>query len=303
MANILPEVWTALVTPFDSTGKIDFGATARLLALQAEGGVTGVVISGTTGESPTLSDVEKLELVKFARKELPNSIRVMAGTGSNDTAHNIRLSQAAGEAGADSLLIVTPPYNKPSPAGLHRHFSEIASKSKLPICLYHVPGRTGQLLAPGAIAKLTEVPGIKWVKEASGDLTLFGRAALLSKATFLSGDDFTYLPSLTIGGRGVISVLTNVFPKAFVAMGNYLFSGEVQRAERIHKILLPFIDALFCESNPGPVKAALNMANLCKNVVRMPLAEVTPESFQLIRNQYDEAKSHLRGLGLLEKVH
>jgi 4-hydroxy-tetrahydrodipicolinate synthase len=301
--NMPAQVYTAIITPFKNDGSVDFEAFEKLLALQIEGQVTGVVVSGTTGEAPTLSDQEKLDLIRVARRVLPKQMHVMAGTGSNDTASNIRLSLQAREAGADSLLIVTPPYNKPSLQGLTKHFAAIAEATALPVCLYHVPGRTGQLLSASSIAALTQIPGIKWVKEASGDLGLFGRACLLSKADFLSGDDFTYLPSLAIGGRGVISVLTNVFPKAFVQMGKLFFAGDIQKAKQVHQVLFDFIDRLFCESNPSPVKAALHVAGFCQNVLRSPLAEVTPENYRVVANSYQETRGNLAKLSLLESLH
>jgi 4-hydroxy-tetrahydrodipicolinate synthase len=297
------QVYTAIITPFKTDGTLDFDGFEKLLALQIEAEVTGVVVSGTTGEAPTLTDQEKLDLIRSARRILPKHMHVMAGTGSNDTISNIRLSLEAREAGADSLLIVTPPYNKPSIQGLTKHFRAIAEATALPVCLYHVPGRTGQLLTAASIATLTQIPGMKWVKEASGDLGLFGRACLQSKAEFLSGDDFTYLPSLAIGGCGVISVVTNVFPKAFVQMGRLFLAGEIHKAKQIHQVLFDFVDRLFCESNPSPVKAALHAAGFCQNVLRSPLAEVTAENYRVIEKSYRDTCASLSKLSLLEKMH
>ena len=191
-------IYTAIITPFNNDETIDYESFRKLLKKQAEAKVNGVVVFGTTGESPTLDDSEKLELIKVARNELPSEIKVMAGTGSNNTKKTIELSKQAVKAGADSLLIVTPPYNKPNDEGMYNHFSLIATELKTPICLYHVPGRTGQLLTADQMAKLSEIEEIVAIKEASADLALFTETAIKSDALALTGDDPTYLASLLL---------------------------------------------------------------------------------------------------------
>jgi 4-hydroxy-tetrahydrodipicolinate synthase len=215
-------VWTAIATPFLENGSIDWPAFEKHLAQQASGGVNGIVISGTTGESPTLTVQEKISLVRKARALLPGTIRIMAGSGGNNTAQSVELSKLCVDAGADSLLIVTPPYNKPSPAGLKLHFQTIADAVDVPLCLYHVPGRTGQSLSAGIIASLTSINRVLAVKEASGDLALYGRVVCQSKADVLSGDDPTYLASLAVGGQGVIKY----FPRRHGAINNGLQKSE-----------------------------------------------------------------------------
>lgn len=293
-------VWTAIATPFTVTGELDIKSFERLLQIQAEAKVTGVVVSGTTGESPTLSVQEKIALIRKARVVLPKSIRVMAGTGGNDTNQTVELSKLAVDAGADSLLIVTPPYNKPSPTGLIAHFTAISNAVPVELCLYHVPGRTAQLLSPDLIGRICLIPRVKAVKEASGDVALFSRAFLAApKASFLSGDDPTYLPSLSIGGSGVISVISNVYPKALVAMTNAFKEGHVLRAQQIHEILLPAIDAMFVEANPCPLKAALHSRTIAHNVLRLPLVPVVQENYQLILSILNHTDSRLKAIEAL----
>jgi len=291
-------VWTAIATPFLDSGAIDWASFEKHLTQQSAGGVSGIVISGTTGESPTLTVQEKISLVRKARAILPASVRIMAGSGGNNSAQSVELSRLCVEAGADSLLIVTPPYNKPSIAGLRLHYQTISESVNVPLCLYHVPGRTGQNLSASSLAGLTTIPRVGAVKEASGDLALYGRLVCQSKADILSGDDPTYLASLAVGGRGVISVVSNIFPNAMVQLTKAHQSNQNDRALVIHKILLPAIDILFCESNPGPLKAALNIFGLGGNTLRAPLAPVTEENFKLIKSTLEKARSELAALSL-----
>jgi 4-hydroxy-tetrahydrodipicolinate synthase len=289
-------VWTAIATPFADGGAIDWSAFEKHLAQQAKGGVSGVVISGTTGEAPTLTVQEKISLVRKARALLPANVRVMAGSGGNSTAQSIELSKLCVEAGADSLLIVTPPYNKPNLAGLKLHYQMIADSVSVPLCLYHVPGRTAQSLSSQAISTLTGIKNVTAVKEASGDIALYSRVVNSSKADILSGDDPTYLASLAVGGTGVISVVSNIFPEAMVALTNAFAAQKNDRALAIHKVLLPAIDVLFCETNPCPLKAALEIAGLGRNILRAPLAPVTDENYSLIKKTIQVASDQLRSI-------
>jgi 4-hydroxy-tetrahydrodipicolinate synthase len=295
-SNKFSGVWTAIATPFMDGGAIDWSYFEKHLAQQAEGGVSGVVISGTTGEAPTLSVQEKISLVRKARAFLPPHIRVMAGSGGNNTLQSIELSKLCVDAGADSLLIVTPPYNKPSLAGLKLHFQMIAESVEVPLCLYHVPGRTAQLLTASAIATLTTIKNVVAVKEASGDVALYSRVVNSSKADILSGDDPTYLASLAVGGQGVISVVSNIFPRAMVELTAAYKSGATLRALEIHKALMPMIDILFCETNPCPLKAALEIESLGKNILRAPLAPVTPENYVLIKQTINSTRANLKAI-------
>lgn len=291
-------VWTAIATPFSDSGAIDWNSFEKHLAHQTSGGVSGIVISGTTGESPTLTVQEKISLVRKARALLPSSVRVMAGSGGNNTAQSIELSKLCVDAGADSLLIVTPPYNKPSLSGLKLHYQMIADSVNVPLCLYHVPGRTAQSLSHSAIATLTGIKNVMAVKEASGDIALYSRVVNATKASILSGDDPTYLASLSVGGAGVISVVSNVFPEAMVALTKAFMTQQNAQALAIHKALLPAIDVLFCETNPCPLKAALEIFGFGKNVLRAPLAPVSDENYSLIKRTLLATKDELKNIGL-----
>jgi 4-hydroxy-tetrahydrodipicolinate synthase len=292
-------VHTAIVTPFGKDGQIDWAAFDKLLEMQAKAEVDGVIISGTTGETPTLTVDEKVSLFRRARAFLPPSVQVMAGTGGNDTRSSIELSKLAQDAGVNSLLVVTPPYNKPSREGLRAHYEAIGSATRIPICLYHVPGRTAQKLSPEDLAYLCEVPQVTCVKEASADLFLFSKALLLSKADYLSGDDFTYLPSLAVGGKGVISVVTNIFPRAFVMMTRKFLSKDVQGALDIHNALLPLTEGLFSEASPSPTKDILAHRGIIQNVLRLPLVPVQTATHERLLRLYKDASEQLEDLGVL----
>lgn len=290
-------VWTALATPFRTDLEIDWDAFEKLLKLQESAGITGIVISGTTGESPTLTVQEKLSLIRKARATLGPNVRIMAGTGDSNTQQSIELSRLAQDAGADSLLVVTPPYNKPSTAGLINHYKMITSAVKIPVCLYHVPGRTAHFLSVEALAAVCQAANIKSVKEASGDVAFFSRAAIKTAIPFLSGDDPTYLASLAVGGRGVISVVSNIFPKAMVDLTRAFEAGDQARARALHDVLLPATDVLFCEVNPCPLKAALHVMGLAKNTLRPPLAEVTEASYRKIQETVSATAETLKRMG------
>lgn len=284
MSGAFSGVWTALVTPFKSNGEIDWPAFETLLDLQQNGAVDGIVISGTTGEAPTLTIQEKLSLIRKARAHLGQKIRIMAGTGDNNTRQTIELSKLAQDAGADSLLVVTPPYNKPSLNGLLLHYQAISSAVKVPICIYHVPSRTAHLLPIDSLAALCKIPGIGCVKEATGDIAYFSRAVNSLGVPVLSGDDPTFLGSLAVGGTGVISVVSNIFPQHVRTLFDAFQKGDTTGALEMHNALLPTIDALFCETNPSPLKAALKIFGYCSDYVRPPLSTVLNQSLEKIRN-------------------
>lgn len=298
MTKSIAGVYTAIVTPFDRDGNLDWDSYEKLLQHQIDGRVDGVVISGTTGESPTLTVQEKLALIRKARAFLPETIKVMAGTGSNNTQASIELSKLAVDAGADSLLVVTPPYNKPSLAGLKLHFQSIADAVNHPICLYHVPGRTGQKLSADELVELCKIKQVVAVKEASADIGLFSRSEMNSDADYLSGDDASFLPTLAVGGTGVISVVTNVFPGAFREIYDCYQKGDITRAKTIHKAIFPVIDAMFLECNPAPAKAALAHLGLCQNHFRAPLVPASQASAEKVIKLVSEAESVFEDLGI-----
>ncbi|RYZ59118.1 MAG: 4-hydroxy-tetrahydrodipicolinate synthase, partial [Proteobacteria bacterium] len=194
----------------------------------------------------------------------------------------------------------TPPYNKPTLAGLKAHYEAIGQAVKIPLCLYHVPGRTAQKLSPEDLATLCDIPQITAVKEASADLFLFSKALIHSKANYLSGDDFTYLPSLALGGQGVISVVTNVFPKAFVEMTKSFWAGDNKRALTLHNALLPLIELLFVEANPSPAKDLLAHMGVIQNTLRLPLVTVLPANHEKLVTCFEQTKNQLVELGAFE---
>ena len=276
-------VWTALITPFQASGEIDWSAFEKILDLQKNAKVTGVVLAGSTGEGPTLTVQEKLSSIRKARAYLGAGFRIMANVGGSDTRQSVELAKLAADAGADSLLVVTPPYNKPTLPGLKLHFSSVADATDLPICLYHIPGRTGQLLSVAQLVELCEIDKVKAVKEATGDLALFSLAKQSSGAAFLSGVDPTYLASLALGGRGVVSVVTNLMPEPFVQMTAAFWQGDYEKALDLHEKMYPLLQVLECETNPGPIKAAMFERGLCQNILRAPLVAIEASSQATIK--------------------
>ena len=277
-------VWTALVTPFQPSGQIDFDAYRKLLRDQRAAGVAGVIPCGTTGESPTLSVDEKKKLITTALEEMRGSTtQVVAGTGSNDTRETVELSRWASDAGVQGVLIVTPYYNKPSAAGLEAHFRAIADAIQCKVMLYNVPGRTGISLTPATIVSLSQHPRITSLKEATGNVAfaseiLDALATRGARLNLLSGDDATFLPFLSVGGVGVVSVASNLFPRAMVALQNAFDHGKLEEARALHQRFYPLFRDLFVEANPVPIKAALAAQGLCGETVRLPLTELTTSS-------------------------
>jgi 4-hydroxy-tetrahydrodipicolinate synthase len=271
-------VMTALVTPMTPDGALDLSAWSRLCHRQVDAGVHGLVVAGTTGESPTLDEGEREALLRLALAEAGPNTHVCMGVGTNDTRSTVRNVQLALAQGAHSGLLVLPYYNKPTPAGLRAHVAAAAAIG-LPLIVYHVPGRTGQRLAPGLLAELCRIPGVVACKEATGDL-IYGQdfmAALGGSAcATLSGDDFTWMPLLAVGGAGVISVLSNVAPRRTVAVWNAWQRGDVAAARAEHAALYALVGWLFSESNPVPCKMALAAMGLCGPTLRMPLVVGSP---------------------------
>ncbi|MBE0617906.1 MAG: 4-hydroxy-tetrahydrodipicolinate synthase, partial [Proteobacteria bacterium] len=263
---------TALVTPFRD-GRVDEDAYRKLIDWQIRQGVNGIVPCGTTGESATLSHEEHNRVIDIAVDEARGRVPVIAGTGSNSTAEAVRLTQHAKEAGADGALLITPYYNKPTQEGLYQHYKAVAEEAKFPLVLYNVPGRTGCNLLPETVARLAELPEVVGVKEATGDLKQV--SDVLEKCgdrlAVLSGDDFTVLPLLVLGGKGVISVLSNVVPADVAAMIAAYDAGDLARARELHFRTMPVARALFLETNPIPVKTALALMGRVGPELRLPL--------------------------------
>ena len=263
---------TALITPMNEEG-VDYQAFGRLIDWQIEKGIDALVIAGTTGEGSTLSDEEHRQVLRFAAGRIAGRVPMIAGTGSNDTAYAVDLTEYACEIGADAMLVVTPYYNKATQKGLIRMFSEIADASTKPLILYNVPSRTGCGFKAATYARLAEHENIAAIKEASGDISLVveTRALVGDKLDIYSGNDDQIVPIMSMGGLGCISVLSNVLPKQTVEICERFFAGDVAGAAALQCKYLPLINALFSEVNPIPVKAAMAAMGFCENSLRLPL--------------------------------
>ena len=276
-------VCTALVTPFHD-GKINYAMLEELLHRQIEAGIEAVVMAGTTGEAPTLSDAEKLELFRFAKSVCRGQCKVIAGTGSNSTAHTVALSRAAEDAGADGLLIVTPYYNKATPDGLTAHYIAAASAVEIPVILYNVPGRTGLDIPLPVYDRLAKVPNIVGVKEASTDVSKITKLRnFCPDFTIWTGCDELTVPVMALGGAGVISVVSNILPEETQAMARAALAGDFDTAADLQCKLQPLIDLLFCEVSPVPVKAALELLGLDCGPCRMPLGGLSDANFKRLQ--------------------
>ena len=276
--TIFEGVATAIVTPMNESG-IDYETFARLIEWQIESGVQAIVAAGTTGEGSTLTDEEHKEVLKFCVDQVRGRVPVIAGTGSNDTAYAISLTEYACEIGADAMLLVTPYYNKATQKGLIASFTAIADASTKPCILYNVPSRTGCNLLPETAAALAEKDNIVAIKEACGNISQIAQTAALcgDKLALYSGNDDQIVPILSLGGKGVISVLSNPMPRETVEICNKFFAGDVAGARDLQLKLLPLIDALFSEVNPIPVKAAMAAMGFGENILRLPLTPMEPQ--------------------------
>ena len=287
--------YTAIVTPFRN-GTVDYAALEKLVKLQIKGGVDGIVPVGTTGESPTVSFEEHIEIIRCTVRYAAGRVKVMAGTGANSTSEAIYLTKAAEEVGADGSLQVAPYYNKPSQEGLFQHFHAIARATKLPIMLYSIPGRCGIEIAVETVHRLAQDSlNIVGIKEAGGnpDRVSQLRAALGDKFTILSGDDALTLPFMAVGADGVVSVASNVIPKEVSQMVRAFASGKADAARKLHQKYYSVFKDLFIETNPVPAKAALAMMGLIDDECRLPLVRISPKS----RERLEQT---LRGCGIVK---
>lgn len=267
---------TALVTPFDANGAVDYKAFAELIDFQIAGGIDSLVICGTTGEGSTLTDEEHRECIRFSVEHIAGRVPVIAGTGSNDTDYANSLSKYACEVGADALLLVTPYYNKATPKGLIRSFLDTAEKTDKPIILYNVPSRTGVNITMPVYRELAKHERIVAVKEASGNMSQIAEIAaeLSDDLAIYSGNDDQIVPILSLGGQGVISVLSNIMPKETHDICQKFFDGDAAGSRELQLKYLELINNLFIEVNPIPVKTACGMMNLCSDLMRLPLCEM-----------------------------
>ncbi|WP_160719941.1 4-hydroxy-tetrahydrodipicolinate synthase [Bacillus sp. USDA818B3_A] len=267
------QVSTAMVTPFDNKGNIDFGKTTQLINYLIENGTDSLVVAGTTGESPTLSKEEKLALFDHVVKVVKKRVPVIAGTGSNNTYASIELTKQAEQLGVDAIMAVGPYYNKPNQEGLYQHFKAIAETTTLPMMVYNIPGRSSVTIQPQTVVRLSKIPNIVAVKEASGDLNAMTYIIANTPEDFAlySGDDSLTIPVLSIGGAGVISVASHVIGNELKEMVKAFFAGDNAKAARLHQQLLPLMQGLFAAPSPAPVKTALQIKGLDVGPVRLPL--------------------------------
>jgi 4-hydroxy-tetrahydrodipicolinate synthase len=265
----------AMVTPFRG-GELDLEATESLIDFMIEGGVQGLVISGSTGEAATCSVEERRRLWTFAKSKVRGRVPLVAGTGTNSTSESIALTRMAEEIGLDGAMIVTPFYNKPTPKGQIAHFTAVAKSTKLPLILYNVPGRPATNTLPDTLAEVQHLPNVVAVKEASGSLDQASAVRARTRLTLLSGDDSLTLPMIAVGATGVVSVAGNVAPAAMRALCDLARAGRMSEAEALHRRLMPLFKALFVESNPGPVKFLLSAMGRIANELRLPLVPVEP---------------------------
>ncbi|MED1469513.1 4-hydroxy-tetrahydrodipicolinate synthase [Bacillus salipaludis] len=272
-------VSTAMVTPFDKKGHVDFSKTTQLVNYLIENGTDSLVVAGTTGESPTLSKEEKLALFAHVVKVAAKRVPVIAGTGSNNTYASIELTKKAEELGVDAIMVVAPYYNKPNQEGLYQHFQAVAEATSLPVMVYNIPGRSSVNILPETIIRLSKIPNIVAVKEASGDLNAMTHIIANTDENFVlySGDDGFTLPVLSIGGAGIISVASHIIGNEMQEMVKAFFDGENSKAAKLHQQLLPIMQGLFAAPSPGPVKTALQLNGLDVGSVRLPLVPLTEQ--------------------------
>lgn len=277
---------TAMITPFTPDGAIDWRQVTEIVEHLIRTGSETLVVAGTTGESPTLSHEEKLELFSRVSRQADGRVKVIAGTGSNNTEASIRLTKEAEEIGVDGVMLVGPYYNKPSQEGLFRHFQAIAQSTSLPVMIYNIPGRTGKNISVDTLIRLTELDNVVAIKEASGNLTQVTELAsrVPERVAVYSGDDKLLLPILAVGGDGVVSVAGHLVGPQLKEMMEAFFAGDVRRATQIHQRYAPLFEGLFITSNPVPVKYAMHLKGLCEPTVRLPLVPPTEEEQRQIKN-------------------
>ncbi|MBR6918452.1 MAG: 4-hydroxy-tetrahydrodipicolinate synthase [Clostridia bacterium] len=275
---------TAIITPFFEDGSVDYESFGRLIDFQIDAGIDAIVVAGTTGEGSTLSDEEHRDVMKYCVDRVARRVPVIAGTGSNDTAYAIELTKAACEMDADAMLLVTPYYNKATQRGLIESFAKIADESTKPCILYNVPSRTGCNLTPASVLELSRHPNIVGVKEASGNISQIAEIAAICGDGFdlYSGNDDQIVPIMSLGAKGVISVLSNLLPAETSKMCHLCLEGDYSAAARMQLGYLPLIDALFCEVNPIPAKAAMSAMGYGANSLRLPLTPIEEAHGELL---------------------
>lgn len=289
-------VYTAIITPFVDSETVDWGALEKIVEFQIDSGVAGIVPCGTTGEAPTISTSEQTELIRRVVKQVNHRCQVIAGTGSNSTAHAITMTKSAEDLGVDGCLVVNPYYNKPTQEGLYRHFKAIADAVQVPIIVYNIKGRTGVNLENDTLSRLvSSCPNIISDKEASGDLTQIKAVidSMPSNFSVLSGDDSLTTKVIALGGDGIISVASNLIPASIVELTNLALSGDFSKADKLNSRLASLFDVLFVETNPIPIKAACSMYGLCREIYRLPMCELRPENRAKLERVLSELDSEI----------
>lgn len=279
---------TALITPFEEDGRIDYASLEKLICAQLDAGVNALVICGTTGEPPAMTDTERADVIRFAVRTVAGRIPVIAGTGSNCTASAAANSRRAEELGADGVLVVTPYYNKCTQDGLFLHYRTVAESTSLPVIAYNVPGRTGVNLLPSTAARLTEIPNLAGIKEASGNITQvinIAKAIEGSNISLFSGDDPAALPIFAVGGVGLISVASNAVPARIKELTDACLAGDYPTARKLQYRYQRFFELMFAEVNPIPIKAACALLGLCKPYMRLPLTQATDATTAALREE------------------
>lgn len=280
----LKGLYTALITPFDENNRFDLPGFRTLIRRQIENKVDGIVVLGTTAETPTLSETEKHHIMINAQEEAAGKATFIVGTGSNSTATTIENTKLAEQLGADYALVITPYYNKPTQEGVYRHFKAVAESVKIPIIIYNHPGRTGTAITIETFLRLAEIPNICAIKETSGNVSFMSELIeKLPQLSVLSGDDPLTYPLMTLGGTGVISVAANLIPAEMKALVTACEEGQYDLAKQLHYQMAPLLRALFIESNPIPMKAAMEMSGLPSGGVRLPLCEMSPKNKEILQ--------------------
>lgn len=289
----LGRILTAMVTPMNENLEVDFSESGRLAQYLVEHGSDGIVVAGTTGESPTLSVEEKLELFRVVKKAVGNQVTVIAGIGSNSTEASIALARRAADTGVDGLMAVVPYYNKPSQEGMYQHFRVIAEATSLPLMLYNVPGRTSTNLLPETVRRLSEIPNITSLKEAAGSMDQVSELKRILPENFAvySGDDSLTLPMLALGCTGIISVASHIIGDEMKQMIDAWYTGDVETARRWHLKLMPVFKGIFVTSNPVPVKFLVNSMGLKAGKVRLPLVDATPDEERFLTELLRDVKA------------
>jgi 4-hydroxy-tetrahydrodipicolinate synthase len=285
---------TAIITPFDENLNVDYPALRNFTRFQIDIGINALVVLGTTGEAPTITLDERKKIVETVQAEVEGKVPVIIGTGTNDTKKVVELNKIAEEQKADGVLIVNPYYNKGTQSGLVEHYKYIAERTPLPIILYNVPSRTAMNILPETALRIHEVSSnVVGIKEASGDISQIAKLISMKPDNFnvYSGNDDQAFPVIALGGKGLVSVLSNVFPKETVALTDALLSNDLVNAREINNEYLRFMNLLFIESNPQPVKYAVSLLGHCKNTLRLPLTPVSSNSMNLIKAEMEKLKS------------